>query len=501
MHNRPSIEQLQSLSLEAYDMVNAMIQHNPRKRPTAKQICEHPYFWTAHRKLSFLCDLSDRLETDSVSASDSSLENSNFSSNALAIEQNAIQVVGLAWDNTLYKGLTEQRYRTYDPSSVRDLLRLLRNKKNHFQDLDASVRQKIGSDTDGLFNYFDSCFPRLLMHCYHVCCQLLPSDDQLVEKYSLISFCKGRTSDATKNPDAEQTITSEHNQRLPLVIEEPPVVSQGDPSPTLAPEKPDLEGEGQGIADAEPIVEDLWSSGSNLLCLDGAVRNGEEQRLDPSHTKAAEPISANSTEVPSSSHGDAKIDADLDAVKLAEPESERAYAATVDEIVPAEGLVLWEGSTAAKTMNCRGWIRSDQEWTTRSVGGKKRSAILVRCAEDPKFRTRLCNHWDTTMGTVCPMRRKNKCVFAHGPVELRVKEGKKNRWGKLVDKNGNNANPNHSGGEDTYGAARSIESVRKEEGKWNTNSNKAQNGNKKQGTPGKKKSKGPSKNTRTNAST
>jgi len=32
------------------------------------------------------------------------------------------------------------------------------------------------------------------------------------------------------------------------------------------------------------------------------------------------------------------------------------------------------------------------------------------------------------------MRKKNKCVFAHGPAELRVKEGKKNRWGKLVDK-------------------------------------------------------------------
>jgi hypothetical protein len=67
------------------------------------------------------------------------------------------------------------------------------------------------------------------------------------------------------------------------------------------------------------------------------------------------------------------------------------------------------------------------------------------------------------------MRRKGKCVFAHGPVELRVKEGKHNRWGKLVDNNGDNANPRHSGGEDTYGAARSIETVRKEEGKWNTN--------------------------------
>ena len=54
-------------------------------------------------------------------------------------------------------------------------------------------------------------------------------------------------------------------------------------------------------------------------------------------------------------------------------------------------------------------------------------------------------------------------------MELRVKEGKRHRWGKLVDKKGDNANPNHSGGEDTYGAARLIETVQKEEGKWNTN--------------------------------
>lgn len=67
------------------------------------------------------------------------------------------------------------------------------------------------------------------------------------------------------------------------------------------------------------------------------------------------------------------------------------------------------------------------------------------------------------------MRKKSKCIFAHGPVELRVKEAKRNRWGKLVDKNGDNNNPNHSGGEDTYWAARAIECERKQEGKWNTN--------------------------------
>ncbi len=37
------------------------------------------------------------------------------------------------------------------------------------------------------------------------------------------------------------------------------------------------------------------------------------------------------------------------------------------------------------------------------------------------------------------------------------------------DQNDNIKNPNHSGGEDTYGAARSIETMRKDAGKGKTN--------------------------------
>jgi hypothetical protein len=132
-------------------------------------------------------------------------------------------------------------------------------------------------------------------------------------------------------------------------------------------------------------------------------------------------------------------------------------------------VVIWHGSAAAKTLQCRGWNRSDGEWIRRvDASLRKRDINLVRCAEDPKFRTRLCNHWDVSHGTICPMRTKNKCIFAHGPVELRVKETKRQRWGKLVDDNGDNKSPSHSGGEDTYRAARSIETTRKQQGKWNT---------------------------------
>lgn len=159
MHNRPNIKALESLSLEAYDLVVAMLKRSPNARPTATQICEHPFFWTPERRLSLLCDFSDRLETDSVNGGDSLA----FLTKLLAVERNASRVVGTSWDSVLHADLINnvQRFRTYDPSSVRDLLRLIRNKHHHFDELPPSLKNSIGSKTEGLVEYFESRFPRL----------------------------------------------------------------------------------------------------------------------------------------------------------------------------------------------------------------------------------------------------------------------------------------------------------------------------------------------------
>ena len=134
---------------------------------------------------------------------------------------------------------------------------------------------------------------------------------------------------------------------------------------------------------------------------------------------------------------------------------------------------MWSGSSTAKQFNVRGWFRSENEWTN-SINQRppKRNPNLVKNTEDPIFRTRLCNHFDVSKGTFCQMRKKKRCVFAHGPSELRVKKGKVGRWGKLVDSDGLNFNPRASGGEDTYGAAKTIENTRKQQGEWGKNHKK-----------------------------
>jgi hypothetical protein len=63
------------------------------------------------------------------------------------------------------------------------------------------------------------------------------------------------------------------------------------------------------------------------------------------------------------------------------------------------------------------------------------------------------------------MRKKGKCDFAHGPLELRVKDNRRERWGQGRGKDPHEGDElRTSGGEDVLGAARSIEKVRVKEG-------------------------------------
>merc|ERR1712232_255236 len=113
----------------------------------------------------------------------------------LVIERNAKQALGgVSWDTVLDVALVSnvQRFRAYDPTSVRDLLRLIRNKHHHFDELPEPMKEQMGgSDTAGLMEYFEARFPKLVIHCFNVCRALLPSNDPLLTKYSLAPFGRG----------------------------------------------------------------------------------------------------------------------------------------------------------------------------------------------------------------------------------------------------------------------------------------------------------------------
>ena len=394
MKNRPFIDGLREISADASELILSMINRNPKARPTATQVCNHPFFWNPSKRLSFLCDLSDRLEADTSDGNQNAHDLYTQDFDSLYIEKGATDIVGTAWDTKLDQGLFNNvtKFRSYDQSSVRDCLRLIRNKHHHYDELPRDVKENIAPNQDALMGYFEAKFPLLLMHCYNICRNHLQKTDILLTKYDIPSK---RQPDNIVPPNVKLSIKDEgsEGQYVKISSIEVPILENDETSQCES--KTEEHENGVGTRDE---VKGLLKETPSLLPKVSSLSTGTDN-----------------------------------SCAIFSPE-----------------IVIWERSNAASSLGCRGWMRSEDEWTRRiDLKIKKRDPELIRCAQDPKYRTRLCNHWDVSKGTFCPMRKKNKCIFAHGPFELRVKEGKRNRWGKLVDKNGNNSNPLHSGGEDT----------------------------------------------------
>lgn len=133
----------------------------PFCRPKAQEVLHHPFFWTLERRLSFLRDVSDRVE----------LEDRETDSDLLkALESVASVALNGKWDEKLESKFIDNigRYRRYKYDSVRDLLRVIRNKSNHYRELPQDIQELLGSHPEGFYNYFCSRFPKILIRVYNV---------------------------------------------------------------------------------------------------------------------------------------------------------------------------------------------------------------------------------------------------------------------------------------------------------------------------------------------
>ena len=60
------------------------------------------------------------------------------------------------------------RYRKYRHDSLRDLLRVMRNKGRHYRDLPDSLKMMLGGYPTGYYEYFLRIFPKLLVVVWEV---------------------------------------------------------------------------------------------------------------------------------------------------------------------------------------------------------------------------------------------------------------------------------------------------------------------------------------------
>lgn len=146
---------------EALELFSRLLQPDPQMRPRASEVLHHPFFWNSEMRLSFLHDASDRVELEDREAKSDILK---------ALESIAPIAIGTKWNEKLEPQFINDigRYRRYKYESVRDLLRVMRNKLNHYRELPAEIQGLLGPVPDGFEEYFTSRFPRLLIEVYKV---------------------------------------------------------------------------------------------------------------------------------------------------------------------------------------------------------------------------------------------------------------------------------------------------------------------------------------------
>jgi serine/threonine-protein kinase/endoribonuclease IRE1 len=147
--------------VEAAHLITQMLAPEPKERPDTVACLLHPFFWTPAQRLTFLQDASDRFEK---------MERDPPEARLVALETNAVSIIGPDWRKKLDKTFVDDlgKFRKYDGKYILDLLRALRNKKHHYQELPENVRKHVGPLPDGFLNYFTRRFPQLFLHVYGV---------------------------------------------------------------------------------------------------------------------------------------------------------------------------------------------------------------------------------------------------------------------------------------------------------------------------------------------
>ena len=150
-------------------------------RPKANEVYNHPLFWDPETRLSFLRDASDRVE----------LEDRETDSNLLkSLESVGPQALGGKWDEKLDNTLLTDigKYRKYKYDSVHDLLRVIRNKLNHYRELPKELQSVLGAVPTGFKGYFSSRFPKLVMEVYKVLKEYCREEEFLHKYYKQGDF-------------------------------------------------------------------------------------------------------------------------------------------------------------------------------------------------------------------------------------------------------------------------------------------------------------------------
>ncbi|KAK8057059.1 IRE kinase [Apiospora saccharicola] len=159
--NLQPLDILGDFAYEAKDLVRIMLLPEPRDRPNIREVMAHPFFWDAKKRLTFLCDVSDHFEKEVRDPPSDSL---------MTLEHYAPRICRGDFLKLLTKDFVESlgKQRKYTGTRMLDLLRALRNKWNHREDMSEALKKSVGTSHEEYLGYWSRRFPDLLSTCYEV---------------------------------------------------------------------------------------------------------------------------------------------------------------------------------------------------------------------------------------------------------------------------------------------------------------------------------------------
>jgi Ribonuclease 2-5A len=338
--------------------------------------------------------LSDRLEQESV-----------ISGVVLFLESKAHLIIGQSgWDSrgkvlSIDPSLLSDmnKYRKYDTHCVRDLLRVIRNKKHHFHELSSDLRAKLKLDLPvGFLAYFENRFPRLLLRAVETAC----------------------------------TFFSDEKDFAPLCRAIAPILRGGDAAETSSSSSTSLS-ISTPLPSSTPTLQSIINTTSSATATSTSATTSASISPTPYGTPArtivllTPPVDIVSVVIAGAGT--------LDSAFLESP-----VPVPVAPVIDPLNVVVWHGGALSVSLSSRGWWRKiDQcdSWSgsggagagtggggggggwSSAKAGRPRPMHLIRASTDLKYRTRLCTHWEQTV--TCPMRKKGK--------RMRERESKRER--------------------------------------------------------------------------
>ncbi|KAI3550583.1 hypothetical protein CSPX01_01633 [Colletotrichum filicis] len=160
-YNLAPLDALGDFAYEAKHLIGSMLDANPKERPTARDVMAHPFFWSAKKRLAFLCDVSDHFEKEPRDPP---------SDHLVHLEKHAPAITKGDFLRLLPRDFVDSlgKQRKYTGSKLLDLLRALRNKKNHYEDMPDALKRAVGPLPEGYLAFWTVKFPRLLLDCWNV---------------------------------------------------------------------------------------------------------------------------------------------------------------------------------------------------------------------------------------------------------------------------------------------------------------------------------------------